>query len=49
MAQVKEQRKTPEKGLTRGEISNRSDAEFETLVTRMLKELREDLSSMRKT
>ena len=31
------------------EISSLSDAEFKTLVTRMLKELSEDLSSIRKT
>ena len=30
------------------EISNLSDAEFKTLVMRMLKELSEDLSSLRK-
>ena len=49
MAQMKEQIKTPEKELKEMEISNLSDAEFKTLVTRMLKELREDLSSMKKT
>ena len=31
------------------EISNLSDAEFITLVLNMLKELSEDLSSMKKT
>ena len=31
------------------EISNLSDAEFKTLVIRMLKELSEDLSSIKKT
>ena len=31
------------------EISSLSDAEFKTLVIRMLKELSEDLSSMKKT
>ena len=30
------------------EISNLSDAEFKTLAIRMLKELREDLSSIKK-
>ena len=30
------------------EISNLSDAEFKTLVIRMLKELSEDLSSIKK-
>ena len=39
MAQVKEQIKTPEKELNEMEISNLSDAEFKTLVIRMLKEL----------
>ena len=36
---IKEQNKTPEKELNKKEISNLSDAEFKTLVTRMLKEL----------
>ena len=39
MAQMKEQNKTPEKELNEMEISNLSDAEFQTLVIRMLKEL----------
>ena len=30
------------------EVSNLSDVEFKTLVVRMLKELREDLSSINK-
>ena len=49
MAQMKEQIKTPEKELNEMEISNLSDAEFKTLVRRMLKELSEDLSSIKKT
>ena len=40
MAQTKEQIKTPEKELNKMEISNLSEAEFKTLVIRMLKELR---------
>ena len=36
---MKEQNKTPEKELNKGEISNLSDAEFKTLIIRMLKEL----------
>ena len=36
---MKEWRKTPEKELKKMEIRNLSDAEFKTLVTRMLKEL----------
>ena len=47
MAQMKEQIKTPEKDLNEMEISNISDAEFKTLVIRMLKELSEDLSSIK--
>ena len=39
MAHMKEQNKTPEKELNGMEISNLSDAEFKTLVIRMLKEL----------
>ena len=38
MAQKKEEIKTPEKELNKMEISNLSDAEFKTLVIRMLKE-----------
>ena len=48
MAQMKEQMKTPEKEINEMEISNLSDAEFKTLVIRMLKELSEDLSSIEK-
>ena len=39
MAQMKEQNKTPEKELSEMEITNLSDAEFKTLVIRLLKEL----------
>ena len=39
MAQMKEQIKTPEKELSNEKIANLSDAEFKTLVIRMLKEL----------
>ena len=39
MAKMKEQIKTPEKELNTRELSNLSDAEFKTLVIRMLKEL----------
>ena len=49
MAQMKEQIKTPEKELNKMEISNLSDAELKTLVIRMLKELSEDLNSIKKT
>ena len=49
MAQMKEQIKTPEKELNKVEISNLSDAEFKTLVIRRLKELSEDLSSMKRS
>ena len=48
MAQMKEQIKTPEKELNKMEISNLSDAEFKTLFIRMLKELSEDLNSIKK-
>ena len=48
MAQMKEQIKTPEKELNKMEISNLSDAEFKTMVIRMLKELSEDLNSIKK-
>ena len=39
VAQIKEQIKTPEKELNKIEINNLSDAEFKTLVIRMLEEL----------
>ena len=48
MAQMKEQIKTPKKELNKMKISNLLDAEFKTLVTRMLKELSEDLSCIKK-
>ena len=48
MAQMKEQIKTPEKELNKIEIHNLSDAEFKTLVIRMLKELSENLNSIKK-
>ena len=49
MAQMKEQIKTPERELNEMEISNLSDAELKRLIIRMLKELSEDLSSLKKT
>ena len=48
MAQMKEQIKTPDKELNKMKISNLSDAEFKTLVIRMLRELSEDLSNIKK-
>ena len=39
MAQMKEQNKTPGKELSKEEIDNLSDAEFKTLVIRMLTEM----------
>ena len=48
MAQREEQIKTPEKELNKKEISNLSDTEFKTLFLRMLKELSEDLNSIKK-
>ena len=39
MAQMKEQIKTPEKELSHKEIANLSDAEFKTLLIRMLTEM----------
>ena len=39
MAQMKEQLKTPEKELSNEERANLSDAEFKTLVIRMLTEM----------
>ena len=48
MAHLKEQNKTPEKELNKTEISNLSDAEFRTLVIRMLRELTEYSNSIKK-
>ena len=48
LAQMKEQNKTPEHKLHKREISHLSDAEFKTLVIRMLKELSEGLNSIKK-
>ena len=48
MAQMKEQNKTPEKDLNPMEQSNLSGVEFKTLVIRLLKELSEDLNSIKK-
>ena len=45
---MKEQIKTLEKELNKMETSNVSDAEFKTLVIRMLKKLSEDLNSTKK-
>ena len=39
MAQMKQQIKTPEKQLSDEEIANLSDAEFKTLIIRMLTEM----------
>ena len=41
MAQMKEQNKTPEKEQNETEITNLSDAEFKTLIIRMLTEMTE--------
>ena len=48
MAQMKEKNKTPEKELNTMEQSNLSGVEFKTLVIRLLKELSEDLNSIKK-
>ena len=48
MVQMKEQNKTPKKELNEMEISNLSDTQFKTLVIRMLQELIEYFSSIKK-
>ena len=48
MAHMKEQNKTPEKELNKMEIANLSDAQFKTLVIRMLKELIEYGNNIKK-
>ena len=47
MAQMRNQNKTPEKKLNEMQISNLSDAEFKTLVIRMLKEFLEQFSNIK--
>ena len=49
MAQMEEQIKTPEKEQNNMEISNLSDAEFKTLVIRMLEELIGYFNCIKKT
>ena len=48
MALTKCQTKTPEKNLNKMEISNLPDAEFKTLVIRIVEELSKDLNSIKK-
>ena len=49
MAQMKEQNKTPEKQLSKMKTANLSDAEFKTLVIRMLREQLEYGHCIKKT
>ena len=46
MSQMKEQNRTPEKELNNIDTSNLLDAEFKTLVKRMLNELRERIDEL---
>ena len=46
---MKEQNKTSEKELNKMETSNLLDAEFKTLVIRMLNELSETFNSIKRT
>ena len=48
MAQVKDQNKTPEKELNKIEARKLLNAEFKTVFIMMLKELSEDLNSIKK-
>ena len=48
MAQMKEQNQTPEKELNKMDTSNLLDAEFKSLVIRMLKELSKEVNSIKK-
>ena len=47
MTQMKKRIKTPEEGLSNKEIDNLSDAEFKTLVIRMLTEIIEFVHKMK--
>ena len=49
LAQMKGQINTPEKELKKMKMSNLSNAEFKILLIRMLKELSEDLNSIKKS
>ena len=49
MAQIKEQNKTPEKELNKLETGKLLDAEFKTLIIRMLKEFREDSTALKRS
>ena len=49
MAEMKELNKIPEKEVNKMEISNLSDAEFKTLVIRMLEELSGYFNNIKKT
>ena len=49
MAQMKGETKTPEKELSKMEISNLSDAQFKSLVIRILQELTGYLNGIKKT
>ena len=49
MTQMKEQTKTPEKELNKMEMANWSDAEFKTVIIRILKELIRYFKSIKKT
>ena len=49
MAQMKEKNKTPEREVNEMEINNLSDAQFKTLVIRMLQEHIGYLNSIKKT
>ena len=49
MAQMKEQINSPGKELNEMEISNLPDAEFKTLVIRVLKELSEDFTTLKRS
>ena len=48
MAQMKEQEKSPEKELSEMKTRKLSGTELKTVLMRMLKELSEDLSSIKK-
>ena len=48
MVQMKEQIKTPEKELNKVEVSNLSQAEFKTLIIKILKELSENFNFIKK-
>ena len=46
-SQVKEQKKSPEKGLNEMEASNLSDTEFKVMIIRVLKSMKKSIKTIK--